>query len=116
MIVPREFEGLRVKNADRAETAGDTHLECIGVESGVEEAVNTASAEGRNHEGAVAEGFAAADNPIGVKLELRAAGKRYPHITHRLAGKGSDGDGVTPLKTLIEFNGREFTQGEKLRL
>jgi hypothetical protein len=72
-IVPGETEGLRVKNADRAEGSGDTPLESVGVESGVEETVKTASAKGRNHKSAVAKGFAAANNPISVKLEFDTA-------------------------------------------
>jgi hypothetical protein len=73
IIVPWEAEGLRVKNADGAEGASNTTLESVRVESGVEETVNTASAKGRNHKRAVAQGFASANNPISVKLEFDTA-------------------------------------------
>jgi hypothetical protein len=33
-----------------------------------------------------------------------------------LSGGGSDRDGITALKTSVEFRGKQFTQGEKARL
>jgi hypothetical protein len=116
IIVPREAEGLRVKDAGGAEGACDTLFESIGIESGVEETVNTTSAKRGNYKRAVAESFAAANNPIGVKLEFDTAWKPHPHTTDRLSGGGSDRDGITALKTSVEFRGKQFTHGEKARL
>jgi hypothetical protein len=116
IIVPWEAEGLWVENADGAEGAGDTPLQSIGIDGGVQETVNTASVKGRNHKRAVAEGFASANNPIGVKIEFDTARKAHPHIADGLPGGGSKRNNISAMKTVVDFMGREFPHREKDRL
>ena len=115
-VVPGKTEGLRIKNAHRAKCACNTPLAGVRVNGGIQKTVNTASAKGRNHKRAVAEGLAAANNPISIKIELDAAGKPHPYVADGLSGGGSKRDNIVAMKTGVNFTCREFSHREKARL